>query len=112
MNEYRIQRLKEDLTFAQQRNKHQKKQLANYKKVHEKDLNEIERLNYIIDKQDRDIVALSNGNRKLNNIINEIKKLDLYISEEDYDYEENPIDKYIPFEIEDYIKELKGDSSN
>ena len=49
---------------------------------------------------------------RLNNIINEIKKLDLYISEEDYDYEENPIDKYIPFEIEDYIKELKGDSSN
>ena len=78
-----------------------------------KDLeNEIERLNYIIDKQDRDITALSNGNRKLNNIINEIKKLDLYISEEDYDYEENPIDKYIPFDIEDYIKELKGDSSN
>ena len=49
---------------------------------------------------------------RLNNIINEIKKLDLYISEEDYDYEENPIDKYIPFDIEDYIKELKGDSSN
>ena len=48
MNEYRIQRLKEDLTFAQQRNKHQKQQLANYKNVHEKDLKEIERLNNII----------------------------------------------------------------
>ena len=48
MNEYRVQRLKEDLTFAQQRNRHQKQQLANYKKVHEKDLKEIERLNNII----------------------------------------------------------------
>ena len=45
MNEYRVQRLKEDLTFAQQRNKRQRQQLANYKKVHEKDLKEIERLN-------------------------------------------------------------------
>lgn len=44
MNEYRIQRLKEDLTYAQQRNKNQKQQLANYKKVHEKDLKEIGRL--------------------------------------------------------------------
>lgn len=45
MSEYRVQRLKEDLTYAQQRNKQQKKQLANYKKVHEKDLKEIEILN-------------------------------------------------------------------
>lgn len=28
-------------------------------------IEEIEKLNYIIDKQDRDIIALSNGNRKL-----------------------------------------------
>lgn len=44
MNEYKTQRYKEDLTNAQQRNKQQKKQLANYKKVHEKDLKEIEKL--------------------------------------------------------------------
>ena len=50
MNEYRVQRLKEDLTFAQQRNKRQRQQLANYKKVHEKDLKEIEKLNNIINK--------------------------------------------------------------
>lgn len=52
MNEYRVQRLKEDLTFAQQRNKRQRQQLANYKKVHEKDLKEIERLNNIINELD------------------------------------------------------------
>ncbi len=54
MSEYRIQRLKEELTYAQQRNKHQKKQLANYKKVHEKDLKEIERLNNIINELEKD----------------------------------------------------------
>ena len=48
MNEYRVQRLKEDLTFAQRRNSRQRQQLANYKKVHEKDLKEKERLNNII----------------------------------------------------------------
>lgn len=53
MNEYRIQRLKEDLTLAQQRNKHQKQQLANYKNVHEKDLKEIERLNNIINELEK-----------------------------------------------------------
>lgn len=42
------QRLKEDLSYAQQRNKHQRQQLANYKKVHEKDFKEIERLHNII----------------------------------------------------------------
>lgn len=52
MNEYRVQRLKEDLTFAQQRNKRQRQQLANYKKVHEKDLKEIEKLNNIINEFD------------------------------------------------------------
>ena len=53
MNEYRIQRLKEELTYAQQRNKHQKEQLANYKKVHEKDLKEIEKLNNIINELEK-----------------------------------------------------------
>ena len=55
MNEYRIQRLKEDLTYAQHRNKHQKQQLANYKNVHEKDLKEIERLNNIIKRFEVDL---------------------------------------------------------
>ena len=40
---------------------------------------------------------------RLTNIINKIKKLDLYISEEDYDYEENLINNYIPFNIEEFI---------
>ena len=34
-------------------------------KMYNDSLGEIEKLNYIIDKQDRDIVALSNGNKKL-----------------------------------------------
>ena len=50
MNEYRVQRLKEDLTFEERRNSRQRQQLANYKKVHEKDLKEKERLNNIINK--------------------------------------------------------------
>lgn len=44
MNDYRIQRLKEDLTMAQQRNKKQRIQLANYKKCHERDLATINKL--------------------------------------------------------------------
>lgn len=38
--EYRIQRLKEDLTLAQQRNKRQRKQLANYTKAYKNKCNE------------------------------------------------------------------------
>lgn len=34
---------------------------------------EIDKLNHIIDKQDRDIVALSNGNNKLKNELEELK---------------------------------------
>ena len=60
MNEYRVQRLKEDLTFAQQRNKRQRQQLANYKKVHEKDLKEIERLNNIINELEEELERESN----------------------------------------------------
>ena len=48
--------------------------IKNQKKLLKEKDEEIEKLNYIIDKQDRDIVALSNGNRKLNNIINELEK--------------------------------------
>lgn len=38
--DYRIQRLKEDLTNAQRRNKNQRIQLANYKKAYEKKFKE------------------------------------------------------------------------
>lgn len=48
--DYRIQRLKEDLTNAQQRNKKQRIQLANYKKVHERDLETIKKYKEVIDK--------------------------------------------------------------
>ena len=34
--DYKVQRLKEDLTNAQYRNKNQRKQLNNYKKAYEK----------------------------------------------------------------------------
>lgn len=33
---YRVQRLKEDLTNVQRRNKHQRQQLANYKKAYDR----------------------------------------------------------------------------
>lgn len=48
--DYRIQRLKEDLTNAQQRNKKQRIQLANYKKVHERDLETIKKYKEVFDK--------------------------------------------------------------
>lgn len=48
--DYRVQRLKEDLTNAQQRNKKQRIQLANYKRVHEKDLEIIKKYKEVIDK--------------------------------------------------------------
>ena len=48
--DYRVQRLKEDLTNAQQRNKKQRIQLSNYKKVHERDLEIIKNYKEVIDK--------------------------------------------------------------
>lgn len=47
--DYRVQRLKEDLTNAQQRNKKQRIQLSNYKKVHERDLEIIKKYKEVID---------------------------------------------------------------
>ena len=87
MNEYRVQRLKEDLTFAQRRNSRQRQQLANYKKVHEKDLKEKERLN---------------------NIINELEK---YINEE-YIYDELGMKIFDATTLQDKLQELKGSDSN
>ena len=48
--DYRVQRLKEDLTNAQQRNKKQRIQLSNYKKVHERDLEINKKYKEVIDK--------------------------------------------------------------
>ena len=48
--DYRVQRLKEDLTNAQQRNKKQRIQLSNYKKVHERDLEIIKKYKEVIEK--------------------------------------------------------------
>ncbi len=93
MNEYRIQRLKEDLTYAQQRNKHQKQQLANYKKVHEKDLKEIERLNNIINELD---TFLKN---KIDNFDKDVKDTILH-------------EQMTIRVIYDYLQMVKGDSSN
>lgn len=73
--------------------KWQKELLIKRDKEHQK---EIERLNYIIDKQDRDIVALSNGNRKLKERIdkatNHLKK----VMKDEEEYEEDYIyNKYL-----------------
>ena len=105
MNEYRIQRLKADLTFAQQRNKHQKQQLANYKKVHEKDLKEIERLSKEVDM----------WNKKYNEQFDIINKLEKWLE----DYHNNTGLGEYETGIEDAtgdtlkkLHKLKGDSSN
>ena len=45
---------------------------------------------------------------RLNNIINELEKLELYEYTPDYDYDENLVDDYTPFNIENYIEELIG----
>lgn len=48
--DYRVKRLKEELTNVQQRNKEKRKQLANYKRCHEKDLETIKKQKEVIDK--------------------------------------------------------------
>ena len=123
MNEYRIQRLKEDLTYAQQRNKHQKQQLANYKKVHEKDLKEIERLNksleeqrhfYLeeIKKKDNIIKELSQRSQERSNEIDRyidiLDKLEKYLNKEYLGYNEEDLQYYYGKDILDKLNELKG----
>ncbi len=46
--EYRIQRLKEDLTSAQQRNKRQRKQLANYTNTYKNKCNECNKYKQVL----------------------------------------------------------------
>ena len=56
-------------------------------------------------------IALRNREQeieRLNNIINELEKLELYEYTPDYDYDENLVDDYTPFNIENYIEELIG----
>ena len=123
MNEYRTQRLKEDLTYAQQRNKKQRQQLANYKKVHEKDLKEIERLNNRVSELEKGVSRkeeqitylddenfdLENEIERLNNIINELEKfLKISSEKDDYDLTEYNIGVNNAYNYTlDYLKELK-----
>ena len=44
---------------------------------------------------------------KLNTIINELEKLELYQFTPEYDYDENIEEHYTPFDIEEYVNELK-----
>ena len=60
-----------------------------------------------------DVVIVLNEERELYNevvrlreIIDKLEKLELYIFEPDYDWEENPIDNYTPFNINEYINTL------
>lgn len=64
--DYRVQRLKEDLTNAQQRNKKQRIQLANYKKCHERDLGTIKKQKEVIDKITNAIQGDIEGFRTIN----------------------------------------------
>jgi DNA gyrase/topoisomerase IV subunit A len=48
---------------------------------------EIDNLNYIIDKQDRDITILSKGNKQLKEVIEEVRE---YADKEMFDYLETP----------------------
>lgn len=73
--------------------KWQKKLLIKRDKEHQK---EIEKLNYIIDKQDRDIVALSNGNRKLKEKIDKAIEHLKEVMKDEEEYEEDYIyNKYL-----------------
>ena len=49
---------------------------------------------------------------RLNNIIKKLEELELYEFTPDYDYDENLIDGYTPFNIREYIQELKGSGNN
>ena len=59
-----------------------------------------------IRKEEANIIV--NEIERLNNIINELEKLELYEYTPDYDYDENLVDDYTPFNIENYIEELIG----
>ena len=54
------------------------------------------------------IMKIANERDRLNNIINELEKLELYEYTPDYDYDENLVEGYTPFNIKNYTKELKG----
>lgn len=60
-----------------------------------------------INKQNKRIEELCLEIERLNNIINEIEKLELYEFTPDYDYDENLVEGYTPFNIREYIQELK-----
>ena len=53
------------------------------------------------------IKQLQEENERLNNIINELEKLELYQFTPEYDYDENIEEHYTPFDIEEYVNELK-----
>ena len=73
--------------------KWQKELLIRRDKEHQK---EIKKLNYIIDKQDRDIVALSNGNRKLKERIDKAIEHLKEVMKDEEEYEEDYIyNKYL-----------------
>ena len=65
---------------------------------------EIERLNNIIDKQDRDITTLTKDKIKLKNIINELKKYLIEMSDKSWD------DNGAYDDVLDKLYELKGDN--
>lgn len=50
------------------------------------------------------IIELNNKNKSYERLIDNLKQLDLYEYELDYDYEEEPIDNYYPFNMEYYIE--------
>lgn len=66
----------------------------------------INELNNKIDHDNMIIKGLLEENRILKNILESIKNLDLYEFELDYDYEEEPISNYYPFNMEEYINSI------
>lgn len=67
---------------------------------------EIEKLNYIIDKQDRDIVALSNGNRKLKDKILKLET-DVSIYKDLSNLRQEKINKALEYINSDKMLELR-----
>lgn len=47
---------------------------------------------------------LEKENKKQKEVLDKIKKLELYEFDLDYDYEENPVEHYTPFFMREYIE--------
>ena len=73
---------------------------------------ELEELHdFVVEKSMKEEDKLIKEIDRLKNIINELEKLELYEFTPDYDYNGNLVEGYTPFNIKEYIEELKENNN-